>query len=142
MTVGDVIKRCRKIKRMTMKNLGSAVGFTEKNADSNIANYEADHALPSKTIREKLASVLGISEYAICRPSLETELEIMHTLFKLDSEHSIYVGRSDNRIFTFIEPSNEKLKEMFDRWYEKQSELRQGKITQDEYDLWKYGYNG
>ena len=142
MTLGSVIKRCRKIRHLAMKHLGLAVGYTEKNAISHIANYESDHIVPNKKMKKRLASVLGISEYAISVPSLKTDIEIMHTLFKLDSIMPVTVGEYEEQIFMFAMPQTDKTKEYFKAWIEKQNELRQGIITLEDYDLWKYGFEG
>ena len=140
MTVGKVIKRCRKIRKLTMAKLGCAVGFPKRSADVRIAQYEADRAIPTTAIKKRLASALGISKYALSPPSLTSNIEIMHTLFKLDDKFPLYIGKHNNRVFMFFEPSDTELKSMLECWHNKQTELKNGEISPEEYDLWKYGF--
>ena len=140
MTVGQVIKRCRKIRKLTMAKLGCAVGFPKRSADVRIAQYEADRAIPTKAIKNKLANILGISKYAISKLSIESNIETIHTLFKIDSKYGVYIGKFKERTFMFFEPQCDELKRMFECWHIKQTELKNGEISSEEYDLWKYGF--
>ena len=125
MTVGKVIRKCRKIRKMSLTELGKAAGFT-KGADVRISQYQADRAVPTTAIKKRLASALGISKYALSPPSLTSNIEIMHTLFKLDDKFPLYIGKHNNRVFMFFEPSD--------------TELKADKISPEEYDLWKYSF--
>ena len=133
MTVGKVIRKCRKIRKMSLTELGKAAGFT-KGADVRISQYQADRAVPTTAIKKRLASALGISKYALSPPSLTSNIEIMHTLFKLDDKFPLYIGKHNNRVFMFFEPS------MLECWHNKQTELKADKISPEEYDLWKYSF--
>ena len=64
----------------------------------------------------------------------------MHTLFKLDDKFPLYIGKHNNRVFMFFEPSDTELKSMLECWHNKQTELKNGEISPEEYDLWKYGF--
>lgn len=139
MTVGKVIRKCRKIRKMSLTELGKAAGFT-KGADVRISQYQADRAVPTTAIKKRLASALGISKYALSPPSLTSNIEIMHTLFKLDDKFPLYIGKHNNRTFMFFEPQCDELKRMFECWHIKQTELKNGEISPEEYDLWKYGF--
>ena len=140
MKVGDVIKRCRKIEKLTLEKLGLKIGLTGKNANVRIAQYESNRSAPSGNIKAKLANALEISEHAISRPSLDTDIEVLHLLFKIDSMYGLYIGKYQDRVFLFFEPENQTLKNGLKQWGEKQVALRYNKITSEEYDLWKYSY--
>lgn len=139
MTVGKIIRKCRKIRKMSLTELGNAAGF-KKGADVRISQYQADRAVPTTAIKKRLATALGISKYALSPPSLESNIEIMHTLFKLDDDHPLYIGKHNNRVFMFFEPTDNELKCMLECWYNKQTELKNNKISPEEYELWKYGF--
>ena len=64
----------------------------------------------------------------------------MHTLFKLDDKFPLYIGKHNNRVFMFFEPSDNELKSMLECWHNKQTELKADKISPEEYDLWKYSF--
>lgn len=51
MTVGKVIRKCRKIRKMSLTELGKAAGFT-KGADVRISQYQADRAVPTTAIKK------------------------------------------------------------------------------------------
>lgn len=139
MTVGKIIRKCRKIRKMSLTELGNAAGF-KKGADVRISQYQADRAVPTTAIKKRLASALGISKYALSPPSLESNIEIMHTLFKLDDDCPLYIGKHNSRVFMFFEPKDNELKCMLECWHNKQTELKNDKISPEEYDLWKYGF--
>lgn len=141
MTVGKIIRKCRKIRKMSLTKLGNAAGF-KKGADVRISQYQADRAIPTAAIKKRLASALGISKYALSPPSLESNIEIMHTLFKLDDEYPLYIGKHNNRVFMFFEPTDNEMKCMLECWHSKQIELKNNKISPEKYDLWKYGFEG
>lgn len=139
MTVGKIIRKCRKIRKMSLTKLGNAAGF-KKGADVRISQYQADRAVPTTAIKKRLATALGISKYALSPPSLESNIEIMHTLFKLDDDCPLYIGKHNSRVFMFFEPNDNELKCMLECWHNKQTELKNDKISPEEYDLWKYGF--
>ena len=46
MAIGERIRYIRKLRKMTQKELGTAVGFEEKNADIRMAQYESGTRSP------------------------------------------------------------------------------------------------
>ena len=61
MAVGDRIKRVRNFRKMTMKELGMAVGFDENSADVRIAQYENNSRKPKDELLKKIAAALDVS---------------------------------------------------------------------------------
>ena len=59
MAVGDRIKRVRNFRKMTLKELGMAVGFDENSADVRIAQYENNSRKPKDELLKKIATVLA-----------------------------------------------------------------------------------
>ena len=55
------IRFFRKLRGMTQKRLGLAVGFPEKTADVRVAQYEIDARGPKATLRERFAAALDVS---------------------------------------------------------------------------------
>lgn len=53
MAVGDRIKRVRKLRSLTQKELGLAVGFEENTADVRIAQYETGTRTPKEDMLKK-----------------------------------------------------------------------------------------
>lgn len=89
MTVGEKIKTIRTFRGMTQRELGSAVGFPEKNADNRIAQYETDYRVPRKEMLDKIAFALHancLNFYSIYKRAGAAE-DIMRTLFWLEESN-------------------------------------------------------
>ena len=70
MAVGDRIKRIRNFRKMTMKELGMAVGFDENSADVRIAQYENNSRRPKEELLRKIASALDVSYESLADATL------------------------------------------------------------------------
>ena len=68
MAVGDRIKRVRNFRKMTMKELGMAVGFDENSADVRIAQYENNSRKPKEELFKKIAKALDVNWFALLDP--------------------------------------------------------------------------
>ena len=75
-----------------------------------------------------------------CGIGIESNIETIYTLFKIDSKYGVYIGKFKERTFMFFEPQCYELKRMFECWHIEQTELKNGEISPEEYDLWKYGF--
>ena len=58
MSTGENIKRIRKFRGMTQKELGIAIGIGEESASPRMAQYETDNRTPRKEMLHKMAVVL------------------------------------------------------------------------------------
>ena len=79
MTIGERIKKIRVFRKMTMDELGGALGFEGKNMSVRISQYETGARIPGEDMILKLADALT----AITRQSLITAL----VLLKISSKH-------------------------------------------------------
>ena len=106
MSVGTRIKRIRKIRGMTQKELGIALGYDEKSADVRIAQYESNKRTPKQDTIMKLAEILDVNYRTLRDPSPFNDEnatycaeEIMNILFSLDDQGVIqlfnYTDESD-----------------------------------------------
>lgn len=98
MIIGDRIKYLRKLRGLTQKELGMAVGFPEKTSDIRIAQYESGSRSPKKELTEDLASVLNISPAALSVPDIETVEGVMQMFFVLEDMYGLEIGAADNDI--------------------------------------------
>ena len=71
MAVGDRIKRLRNFRKMTMKELGTAVGFDENSADVRIAQYENNSRKPKEELLRKIASALDVSYESLADATMD-----------------------------------------------------------------------
>ena len=69
----------------------------------------------------------------------------MHTLFALEDIYGIKISNIDDELCLTLKkvdnPSYPQLFDNFTAWYEQASKYREGQISKDEYDNWRYHYS-
>ena len=60
-SIGQRLKFVRRFRRLTQKELGLLMGYSEKTADVRIAQYEKNARTPNAETTAKLAEVLKVS---------------------------------------------------------------------------------
>lgn len=143
MITGERIKFLRKLRRMTQKELGMAVGFPEKTSDIRIAQYESGSRSPKKELTEDLAEVLNVSPAALLVPDIETIDGVIQTFFALEDMYGLEIGAADNDIVLRVRnyPENNELREALVEWLNKALLLRNGIISEETYDDWRYNFS-
>lgn len=96
-SIGQRLKFVRRFRRLTQKELGLLMGYSEKTADVRIAQYEKNARTPNAETTAKLAEVLKVSPVVfsptICA-SREDLLQSMYWLFLMKGGGDIYDRRS------------------------------------------------
>lgn len=129
---------------MTQKYLGMQVGFSEQTPSIHIAQYESGSRTPKADLTNNLANVFGVSTSALTVPDIDSYNGLMHTLFtlenlfgfridKLDDELRICLGRGVGTNYL-------KMFDMFSAWQQQAEKYKNGEITKEEYDNWRYNY--
>ena len=144
MAIGERIHFFRTLRGMTQKYLGARLGFDEKSADVRIAQYESGTRSPKDNYLVLLAETLGVSPLALSVPNIDSYDGLMHTLFALEDIYDFKITNIDGEICLslkkFDNPSYPQLFDNFTAWHEQASKLREGQISKDEYDEWRYHY--
>lgn len=144
MAIGERIRFIRKKLNMTQKYLGLRLGFSEKSADSRVAQYENGRREPKMDILEQMADILDVSTLALDCPKINNEKEVMHTLFAIEDLYGLSVFFENERVCLKLERCENyngvDMQLYLTQWMMKKNELRDGKITQEEYDYWKYNF--
>ena len=144
MAIAERIKFFRNLRGMTLKWLGAAIGFPEKTADVRMSQYEAGTRTPKADLTSKLASVLEVAPEALNVPDIESYIGVLHTLFALEDIYGITVDKIDGVVCLKVNnannPSFMELYERLSAWQKEKEKLRNGKITKEEYDNWRYTY--
>jgi transcriptional regulator with XRE-family HTH domain len=91
MAIGKRIKFIRNLRGLTQKELGLAVGFTDKTSDVRIAQYEAEKRVPKEKMLQDIAHVLDVEPFALDVPNIDTHLGLMHTLFALEDMYELKI---------------------------------------------------
>lgn len=163
MTVGEKIKKIRTFRGMTQKHLALESGLGE-NGDTRIAQYEMGYRIPKIGLLDKIARVLYVDPqnfYTLVPGSPE---DIMRTFFWLEEKSPGVINlfplvritdrREGNEIVAMYEDScswpvrspvgiyfNGPLDDFMQEWLIRQQELREGRITEDEYFEWKLNWS-
>lgn len=124
MGIGKRLRFFRHLRGLTLKELGILSGFNPKNADTRVAQYERERAMPCDDIINRFAESLHVDIHALKVPNLSTPAEIMHMLFLLED--------------IITNNNNEELSIMINRWVSMSKKLKEGKITKRTYDEWRY----
>ena len=108
-----------RVKGLKQKELGEMVGFMGKTSDVRIAQYETEARTPKDDLIKQLADIFGVTPRAITVPNIDSYLGLMHTFFALEDEYGFKISTD---------------------WLTQYSKLKQGELSQDEYDNWRYNY--
>ena len=138
MSVAYNLKKARKMRGMTAKALGIAVGFSEKTADTRIAQYECNFRVPKADVLKTLGRVLAVSVDFLTSPILEEDELIMLTLLSLDSDNLVQITSRGEVVAIF---EKESLGAYLTEWHEVKLNLAAGKITKQQYDDWKMNWS-
>ena len=128
MTTGDKIRAIRVFRGMKQKELGMAVGFSEKTADVRVAQYESGSRTPKKPLLARFAKALQVKPQNFDAGTADSAEAILWTLFWLDEDIRCC-------------PEQEKLARHLREWHDKRRELLAGEITQEEYFDWKLNFD-
>ena len=144
MAIGERIRFFRNLRGMTQKYLGTVVGFPEKTADIRMAQYESGSRTPKADLTENLAGVLGVSPLALSVPDIDSYLGLMHTLFTLEDRYGLTIEKTENGVSIYADPKKgtdaAELSEMLNAWAEQAEKYRNGDISREDYDKWRYNY--
>ena len=83
MQTGEKIKRIRKFRGLTQKELAVAIGLKET-AANRITQYEIGYRVPKKDTLDKMAAVLRCNPLALYDVSGQTAEEVLQILFWLE----------------------------------------------------------
>ncbi len=144
MAIGERIRFFRNLRGMTQKYLGQAVGFPEKTADIRMAQYESGSRTPKAELTENLAGALGVSPLALSVPDIDSYLGLMHTLFALEDIYGMKIDKLDDEVCIRLDKNRGtsyiSLLERFTAWQKEAEKYRNGEISKEEYDHWRYTY--
>ena len=144
MAIGERIRFFRNLKGMTQKFLGVKIGFPEKAADVRLAQYETGLRTPKPELTNALANALGVSAMALNIPDIDSEVGLMHTLFALEDIYGFKIDKLNGEVCIKLDKdkgtSYISLLERFTAWQKEAEKYRNGEISKEEYDRWRYTY--
>ncbi|KXU40742.1 helix-turn-helix domain-containing protein [Longibaculum muris] len=144
MSLGSNLKQIRLFRNKTLKELGQGLGFPFSSADVRIAQYESNKKKPKKDVIESLAYGLDVSEMAIDIPDIESVYGAMYTLFQLERSHALIIDEDDGEPIIRLNRDeffkHKALYESLCDWLQESKNFKDGVITKEQYEEWKYNY--
>ena len=144
MAIGERIKYIRKLRGITQKALGMAIGFDNNTADVRVAQYESGTRSPKEKYTLEIANALNVSPKALDVPDIDTDIGLAHTLFALEDLYGIHIQELDGEVCLRLDKSRGdtffSLFALFYMWNSEAEKLKNGEITKEEYDQWRYNY--
>ena len=144
MAIGERIRFLRNLRGMTQKYLGTAIGFPEKTADIRMAQYESGTRTPKADVTNELAKVLEVSPLALTVPDIDSYDGIMHTLFTMEDLSGLRIDTLSDEVCIRLDKGMGTnyitMFEMFSAWQKQAEKLKNGEISKEEYDKWRYNY--
>lgn len=133
---GELIKKYRKMRKMTQKQLAAACGQT----DSAIRNYELGNRTPGESQIQAIATALAISTDALREVPLESSRQALELLFRLSDELGLVPMEVDGMMvlgFDSAAKKSPKLATAIKMWKDMLDSAKAGEITLAELDTWK-----
>lgn len=118
-TQGTRLKKVRKFRGFTQKELGNALGLGGA-GDIRIAQYESSARHPKADMIIQLAQVLKVTPYSIDAPVGASVEEFMQSIFWAEE----FIGSG-------------VVRECFKEWSRMRAKLECGEISKEEYFDWK-----
>ena len=144
MAIGERIRFIRNLRGMTQKYLGTLVGFPEKTADIRMAQYESGTRTPKAELTKSLADALDVSPLALRVPDIDSYLGLMHTLFALEDLYGLTIENKEGTVTFRFDPRKGKdaaqIADMVTAWADVSTKYRNGDMSRDDYDTWRYSY--
>jgi len=144
MAIGERIRYIRNLRGMTQKQLGMAIGFDEKTADVRMAQYESGTRTPKEKMIADIANVLHINPQALDLPNIESYVGLTHTLFALEDLYGIKINSIDGELCLTLDKTKGisylSMFDIFQAWQQESEKLKNGEITADKYNAWRYNY--
>lgn len=145
MAIGERIRFIRNLRGMTQKWLGQAVGFPEKTADVRMAQYESGSRTPKEDLVRSLSRVLDVSPLALKLPDIDSDLGFIHTLFAVEDLYGVRVEKNENEVHIVFDGNKPNVGrsvfQMLSAWAEQADKYRNGEISKEQYDGWRYEYS-
>ena len=144
------MRMLRNFRGMTQTDLGIAIGFPEKGANSRIGQYEINYRTPKKELLDEIARVLRVNPNNFRIKNSGSLQDLMYELLWLDEEYPNFIhlfqlkqGAGPHPFLSCVDAvgvyfNSPTLNEFMNEWSLRQQELAEGKISKDDYREWKF----
>lgn len=143
MAIGERIRFMRNLRGMTQKYLGMKLGFSENTSDVRMAQYENSARTPKENMIADIANILDVCPEALKVPDIDNYVGLSHTLFALEDLYGLRINNFDGELCLTLDRESKSYLSMFDifnAWSKESEKLKNGEISKEEYDTWRYNY--
>ena len=99
---------------------------------------------PKEDLVKTLAGVLEVSPLALQIPDIDSYLGFIHTLFAVEDLYGIRVEKNENEVHIVFDGNkpnvDRSVLQMLSAWAEQADKYRNGEISKEQYDQWRYTY--
>ncbi|MBR5794761.1 MAG: helix-turn-helix transcriptional regulator [Erysipelotrichaceae bacterium] len=144
MDFSNRLRYIRELRGLTQKQLGLAIGLSEKAAESTISQYERGEKRPRKNAIEKLALVLNVPDSALDLVPKAFPQGLLQRILFAEDEHGLQPYKIHNRCFIGpIEYEDGEFANFYkdlECWYEAYQKVTNSEWTEKQYLEWKLHY--
>lgn len=90
-----------------------------------------------------MSDLLDVDPKALTVPDIDSQLGLMHTLFAIEDMYGLKIGELDGEMVLRLDKFTPEFPELYDKfraWLLEAEKLKNGEITKDQYDDWRYKY--
>ena len=143
MTLGERIRYVRQLRGMTQTELAEKAGFTaDENGRIRISQYENDSRIPRKEQLKKISEALGVTSYYLSLEEHTNALDFAYSLLELDRTTNFIIRKEivQDKEHYLIDFNTDFFNDFFKEWMQKKADLKDGKISRQDYIEWTINY--
>lgn len=129
MKQGEKINRVRRYRKMTMREVGMALGFDEVSSSVRMAQYENSSRSPKAELLLSMAKVLGVRPERIA-PAPEDPIDAV-------IEHILWLDEESPDVFY---EGNARLSDFLSQYWQERAKYARKEISKAEFTEWKLQY--
>ena len=130
MTFGKKLKKYRKLRNMTQKELGDAALKVKSAENKRISQYESDEVVPGDDIKQNLIECVK-ADKELFNINIDSEEDIMAALFDIEDKYNVEVTAKDGKV-TLTFDNSEKNSTLYKYLAYWASEIPRGNSTKEE----------
>ncbi|MCH3944671.1 MAG: helix-turn-helix domain-containing protein [Lachnospiraceae bacterium] len=131
LAMGRSIRTLRSKRNLTQKELANLSGISE----SSLRSYELGARYPKAECIVAIAEALGVPPESLDTCNITTELELLHALFRAENQLGIFID-----CYGLVGGGSKKMQEAMNKWCRMSLKLKEGEITEEQYQDWKDTY--
>lgn len=133
MSTGKRIRAAREAAGMTQAEVAEEIGVSAP----SIRLYELDKRTPKPEILDKIAKAIGVDPQSLIEIEINSARDALELLFRIEESFGLTPNADGTLIVDKKVKGSQKLDIAISQWTQMHNDLKEGNITQEEYDSWK-----